>query len=254
MTTKIELLNSTYSLMRISGLTVDPTPEDIEVGLHRQEDFMAELFGDTIDVGYVFEDNPEPNTESGVEKVHHRMLTAGVATSLCLDFGKDIPQKLSTMASVGMTTTINIIARQRITEVAYPSRMPRGAGNRRYHRWRRYYPTTVVPATSAKNIDIFMGNIDDYSETFQYDLNAHGDTINNYTIHATNGLNIVSDSVSGDKFSIDYRVEAPVVAERVSAIERVTTTIITSSGRVLSTVRVFKVKQNSNTTAPVTIP
>jgi len=63
MATKIKLIQSMYSQMRISGLTVNPTPEDIEVALYRLEDMMAEFHGRTLDFGYLFEEHPKPSKQ-----------------------------------------------------------------------------------------------------------------------------------------------------------------------------------------------
>ncbi len=39
---KVDILNDAYSKIRISGLTVTPTPPDLELSLNRLESMMSE--------------------------------------------------------------------------------------------------------------------------------------------------------------------------------------------------------------------
>jgi len=126
MATKIETINSAYSKMRISGLTVQPTPEDLMLAVYRLEDMMEEFYGRTLDVGYFFEDDPQPNTQTGVERKHDNMMSSNLATRLCVDFGKDVPILLMNEASSTYSGSSAIVARERRKAVANQSRTPRG--------------------------------------------------------------------------------------------------------------------------------
>jgi hypothetical protein len=65
--TKVDLISGAYSKLRISGLTVQPTPEDLELALTRLENTMAEIEGArNICLGYNFEDQPDPNSVSNI--------------------------------------------------------------------------------------------------------------------------------------------------------------------------------------------
>ena len=52
--TKGSLVQGTYALMRISGLTVDPTPEDFVAGLQVADDYAAQLKEVGLDLGWQF--------------------------------------------------------------------------------------------------------------------------------------------------------------------------------------------------------
>ena len=63
MTTKADRINSAYSKLRISGLTVDPSPEDLSLALMTFENMMSELeMGRNICMDYNFEVDPDPNS------------------------------------------------------------------------------------------------------------------------------------------------------------------------------------------------
>ena len=65
MKTKIELLDRAYSKLRISGITVNPTPGDVEIALDEMECMLAEWDLVNVCLGYQFEDEPEPNMLDG---------------------------------------------------------------------------------------------------------------------------------------------------------------------------------------------
>ena len=56
MTTKADLINGAYSLMRISGITVDPSADDLALALERLEDMAEEFAGRNIITDYNFVD------------------------------------------------------------------------------------------------------------------------------------------------------------------------------------------------------
>ncbi len=138
-TKKIDIINGAFSQMRISGLTVDPGPEDVAVALDRLEDMASEWLSRNVNVGYYFEDDPDPDSIFGVDRAYKQAFETNLAVNLIPDFNKDVPQVLFARATASYSTMSSSIAQ--VCETQYPSRMPRGSGNTfRYNRWRRFYP------------------------------------------------------------------------------------------------------------------
>ena len=138
-TKKIDVINGAYSQLRISGLTVQATPEDVMVALDRLEDMASEWASRNVNVGYYFEDEPDPDSIFGVERAYKQAFETNLAINLIPDFNKTVPQALAARASATYSTMSSSVAH--VCEVPYPSRMPRGSGNTfRYNRWRRFYP------------------------------------------------------------------------------------------------------------------
>jgi hypothetical protein len=67
-TTKADLINGAYSLMRISGLTVDPSGADLTLALTRLENMAAEFEGRNIITDYNFEQNPQTGSKHNLER------------------------------------------------------------------------------------------------------------------------------------------------------------------------------------------
>ena len=61
---KVDLVNRAYDWLRISGLTSNPLPEEVAIALDIQENMMYEFQSRNICSSWVFEECPDPNTDS----------------------------------------------------------------------------------------------------------------------------------------------------------------------------------------------
>lgn len=228
MTTKVDRINGAYSQLRISGLTVNPTPEDLQLALDRLESMMHEWQARNMGVGYFFEDSPDPNTASGVDRKYWQAIETCLAVRLCADFNKTPSPFLVAQANQSASFVSSQAASSLIKEVPYPNRQPRGSGNSgRYNRWQRYYRDDVSPPTESSTNQIYIGDINDYTESFN-DYLSVGETVSSYTAEADPGLTLSNDSISGN--DIVYRIEAVDNATQGS-YQQVKISITTSTGR-----------------------
>ena len=243
---KGDLINGAYSQMRISGLTVNPSSEDIAVALRRLENMVSEFHERNICTGYNFEDDPNINTPSGIDRKFWYSFECLLAVRLLPDFGRGAQDKLDPMllksASAGLSFLYASTASPRETQ--YPSRQAIGAGNSlRYHRYRRFYtPVEEAPNTCETN-KMVVGDIDDFIEHFDSYL-IDPEMISSYTIEADTGLTIVSDS--NEDPDINYQIQA-VGNDGISsdAFLQVKIIVTTDTGRVTTRVINF-----SLTTSP----
>ena len=229
MAKKIEAIQDAYSQLRISGLTVDPTPEDIQVALHRLESMMSELDVRNICLDYNFEDVPDPDSDTNVIHGFNQMMATNLAVRLIPDFGKEVPITLKAQAAQSMSLAAGYSARERLNQVPYPSRQPIGSANTlRYNWWRRFYRGEKPAQADCNNKKMLIGEIEDYKEDFHTDLK--GESIQSFVTDDTNGITVSNTVISNS--NILYRVEA--VSSSESTYQRVTITITTSSGRVIT--------------------
>lgn len=203
MTTKVEHINSAYSKIRISGITINPTPEDTETALWRLEDLMWEFYGRTLDFNYNFEDVPLSTSESGVDRIHHNMIASNLAMLLLPDFGKDATPELAGQARSSFSASSAVIARKRLQGVNYPNRMPIGTGNRNFgFRSRQYFPAAHPAVTDASNYVLKCGEIEDFEESF---FDWLGDeAIASYTISVEAGVTLVDGIIDPSDNPADY--------------------------------------------------
>lgn len=221
---KVDRINAAYSKLRISGITVSPTPEDLELALSELENMMAEL---NLDIGYNFEEQPDPNSVSGVERKYWNMVNTNLAVRLIADFNKQVPATLFAQASQSMSSALSSVAADRMRQVQYPTRMPTGSGNtNRFGRWFRFNHPVQLPPNDGDTVYLRGTEVNDY----QYDFSAYlnkDEAIASFEIEVTTGLTL--DSSSNDSPVITYRVMA---SEGAYPWQQVKIAITTDAGRV----------------------
>lgn len=223
--TKGEIINEAFAQLRISGLTVNATPKEEEKALGRLEDMAAEYESRNICIDYLFEEDPDPSSSTGVDRAFNFMLSTNLAVRMIPDFGKKSAQNDSLTELKGQATQSlsNASARTAIVnQTNYPEKHPVGMGNTfRWNRWRRFYrekedapiscETEVMPLNVAKS----------FSESW-IDQLADGETITDFTITESDGLELQSNSINADANGIDYRVKSIKCGAQCVTIEVIT--------------------------------
>jgi len=217
---KGDLINNAYSRARISGLTVQPTPEDMAVALDRMESMAAEWDDRNICMGYYFEDSPDVNTPHNVPRKYWNAFETSLALRLLSDFGKEPGSSLIREQRVTFSRLVSSTACPQ--ETTYPQRQPIGSGNRRGFRYRRFYTEDDTLPTSCGVNKMQVGEINDFIESFIYYLLSSED-ISSYTISAGDGLTIVSDSLTTPRIS--YQIQADSEKSDVEVDISVTTSL-----------------------------
>lgn len=222
---KGDIVNGAYSQLRISGLTVDPSPEDVVTALYRLESMAAEWEDSrNICIGYLFDDEPDPAQDAGVRNSAKYALETNLAIRLVPDFNKDVPQVLYAQASQSISTLSGSVINVRQTQ--YPRTMPRGSGNTRYQQWNRFHqPAQRAPLDcSTQQLPI--------NSLYQYDIDftdalADGESIASYTLEV--------QKPSGSATVVSQTLASPVITLTIRGDQTgyvtVLISITTSTGR-----------------------
>ncbi|MCH9645662.1 MAG: packaged DNA stabilization gp4 family protein [Proteobacteria bacterium] len=241
---KIDIINDAYSQLRISGLTSNPSTGDLELALSRLEDMAAEWESQNIIVGYNFQQDPDPNDDSGIQPAFKLAFSRNLAVALIADFNKQVPQSLMTSARGSLSSVISSSAASRLKGYSYPDRMPIGSGNRNYSRWARFFREKQIPNTTQSN-QIFIGDITDFIFNFDSTLKDN-EYIETYDLQIDSGLKLISSSLDDDENSISYRIEATAPNNYTSSISQITAIINTSEERVLTSRMFFTLTPRGN--------
>ena len=237
---KIDLIQQAYSRLRISGLTVNPTPDDMELALLRLESMIAEFNSRNITTEYRISpsDNPDPNEPSGLDKRFWDMVSSNLAIRLCSDFGKDVPQTLMSQASLSLSTASSSIAIDTVRMVRPSRRTPLGEANTLRTRTRqRFYREPVLPPENAELNHMFIGDINDYKEDFASYLRV-GEFITEMDFLANDGLTLLE--TDNDSPYITYRVQA-VSQLNIGPWQQVRIIVTTNLGRKTTRIINFEV-------------
>jgi hypothetical protein len=195
--TKNDLILSAFEEIRISGITVNPTPADNTLGLRHLETMMAQLEARNICVGYNFEDTPNLNSLSNVDRAYWYPVIMLLADRLLPSFGKAASPEFYRNKS-GAQAFLSAVCAKKV-QVPYPSRMPKAPGPNFYT---ASDPTISLDCTTHK---MYIGDTEDFTESFISYL-AAGETVSSYVLTADIGLTVDSESLS-----------TPIVSYRITA-------------------------------------
>lgn len=239
---KADRLASAYTELRISGLTVEPNPSDLELALYKLESMMAELQEQRgMHMGYNFENEPDPNSDLGVPQQFWNMIDTNLAVRLIAAFNKEVPGALIAQANQSMSAAAAACARNRIQQVPYPARQPAGSGSRVFNRWARFYNGFQRPAPNApETLQIMQGDLNDFEESYEAYLRT-GEIVTSFTVVCDPGL--VVESSFFESPILHYRLSAPV-SRNASIWQQVKLKIITDEGREEVRIRNFNVLPN----------
>lgn len=242
---KGDIVNGCYSQLRISGLTVNPSPSDTQLALVRLENIAAELeLGRNFNLDYNFAlggQQPDSGDVHNVPLVYHQMLETHLATSLP-DFNKVIPIQLTNAAASAMSTASGVSARENLRQVPYPNRHARGSGNTntRGNRWQRYFRPAVLPESGPQTNEMVIGDVNNYFESFAAYLNA-GETIASFVFTQTDGLQVTNTAISEKRITYTVKALDPATPTPFQQVKIVMTT---SSSRVETRFQDFEITDN----------
>ena len=220
--TKIEHVIEAYDYLRISGLTSEPTPDETNRALTRLEDMMNEFRSRNICSSYIFEDEPGPNTNSGIDSAYNNATATCLALRLAPSFGIVLNQDIRGLATSGLS---NWSARSGKTNmINQPNRQPKGSGNTfRFTNWTRYYRQGDNAPILCSTFNLKVDEIDFFGIDFSGYL-LEDATIISYTIKSTNGIDVLSDVQDVNFINLECKgVQA--------GYQTVTITVTTSTGR-----------------------
>jgi len=234
--TKGDILNRAFSALRISGITVDPSPEDLELALSKLENMAAEFAGRNILTNYAFEDEPDPNAPHNMNRKFWHSYDVNLAVRLMPDYGKGQNPDVALIRQASAGISFLSSATALVKAVQYPSRMPMGSGSQR---WSRFFKTQAEAPISYLTKTMYIGDITDFIEHFSSYL-VDGEDISDYTIEANTGITITAAAL--DSPNINYTVQADGTSDG-SGISLLNIKIVatTSDGRIETRIINFKI-------------
>lgn len=227
---KGDCINNAYGQLRISGLTSIPGKGEITVALRELEGMAHEYFKSGICVGYNFEDTPDTGSSANIEWAYRISFEICLATRLVSYFGKGSADKIDPVLFKRQAGAYTFLSGSTaiVPRLQAPSRMPKGSGNERFYsnRYNKFYqPVDQAPSTCYTN-KMVIGEINNFIEHFD-DFLIDAETIASYTIEASSGLTIVSDSLTTP--DVSYQISATGTVEGLEQVKIVATA---DSGRV----------------------
>jgi len=209
--TKGDLVNESLALLRISGVTREPTPEDMADGLLALEEMVLSWETKGLRIGYIKSaaGNIDPSDESGIRDNNERAVKYGLAVTLADYFGKQPSVNLVATAKTaleGLYDTIPPIRRQ-------SQYQPAGAGNQ-YHCGDEFYQR-FMPRDDRLNVEDGgqLGMLE--AQTFsRFGFNHVSNASSGGTNGGTNGgtaCDCTIDNIPGLQDALDSKADASSV-------------------------------------------
>ena len=227
--TKGDLITEALRKMKISGITAPPDAEDTQLMVQRLEGLLYELQDSGLNLQFNFTNDPDPADFHGMDFYAFQPISSILAFRSVQDFGLEPPQTLFMQARAGTDKLNSRSGREKLRQVAYSSRQPRGSGNtQRYIRWRTFYPEPFQTPLQPPAIRMRVGEILDFERNFAEELRAN-ETIASVATDVSSGIAYTQRNLTPT--AIEYRVEGLEDAE--NRIETIEFTVTTSTGRVV---------------------
>lgn len=149
MWTKQQIVQEAFGELALQGFVFNVGPDEMVSALRRLDLFMATMQAKKLFLTYAFPANPSDGSQlddpSGLPDSDIEAVVLNLAPRIAGNFGKTMaPSSLATAKAA--LDTVMIAAAQPL-QVAYPSTMPRGAGNKPW-RWSQYQ-TFFPPVNEA---------------------------------------------------------------------------------------------------------
>ena len=220
---KVELVQKAYEILRISGLTTRAVPEEISIGIDELEGMMNEFEARNVCSSYVFEDDPQENTDANVELAYQKAVEYNLAARLATYFGKEPTAGMVKTAIASLSTWT--AASGRVNQMKYPNRQAKGSGNTfRFSNRERYYRQASNAPISCETNYLKVDEINNFSYDFNQYLEG-SETISSFTTDVSNGLDLLSSAIQGTKIVMSVKGVK-------TGLQSILVTITTSTGRV----------------------
>jgi len=199
MKTKAEIINDTYSMLLMTGVTVNATPADMALALDRLENIMYELQAQGSNTGYNFEQVPDINSLSGLAMWMNQGVSCLLAARVAPDFGVTMTPELDRVISIASSKLSARLAQ--VNRTQYASRMPIGSGQRRAFPQQRFYGLSGVYPQTPDTLQAVMHEIKQYAVDFGEGQLKVGETVSSFTTEVTSGL-LLTDSSNTDNLIV----------------------------------------------------
>jgi hypothetical protein len=221
--TKGEIVAAAFRKAGISGITSQPTGDELAGAVETLEDMMRELESKNACSTYAFEDEPCLSTESNLEQKWYHAVQSRLAVLLCSDFGIQPSPTLTAQARQAWTSMIGKMTKPR--QIGQTRRMPRGSGNTfRSPTWVRYYHGETNAPINCDTINIKVDEV--YPATIDFSgYLATGEVIQSFIIKDNSGGVTVTQSQLTEDFEGVELVAVGKYAGAQSLVVEITTSL-----------------------------
>lgn len=203
---KIDIVLAAYEELRISGLTSEPNPREIESAVRRLDNMILGWKNKNLCPSYIRSvsySDIDPNQDSGLNDTDMFAIVANLAKNLCALFGKMCHQQTLIDAKEGYDNLFSAIIPERESDPYMPKGTGRPFGNTFAHRW-KYQSNDKNAPDDCDTFDLIVGQIDAFSVDFNSYL-LDGNTIDSFTIEDGQGVEVLTSQEADGFISFEAK-------------------------------------------------
>lgn len=220
--TKGELVAAAFRKAQISGITTQPTGDELAGAVETLEDMMRELKSKNACINYEYEDEPCLSTDSKIDPMWYHAVQSRLGLLLCSDYGIEPSATLQRQAAQAWSSMIGkkTLPRQNVQ----PRTMPRGSGNTaRMGVWSRYYGGDNRAPIDCDTITLDVGETYPLTVDFGIFLTS-GETISSFEVQDISGGITQTSQLTEDLNGVELVVTG-VMPGTNSLVVKITTTL-----------------------------
>ena len=203
MMTKGELVHGAYFYLKVSGITTQPTGDELVGALQVADDYFAQLSID-LDTGY-YQPEKYGQSDLGDESGLIPEFAGAAKKALALElytafFDGDAPPMLQRTATQGLQALQQAIIH--LDETALPSTLPQGSGNDYLDTDTTFFRGPIPKGA----VYVSKGDVDALDYDWSY-WTQDGATVVKVTYEASTGLSLVDQGVTDDISSVRISFE-----------------------------------------------
>ena len=201
---KIDIVLAAYEELRISGLTSEPNPREIESAVRRLDNMMLGWKNKNLCPSYIRStsySDIDPNQDSGINDVDMFAIVANLAKNLCAMFGKVCHMQTMIDAKEGYDNLFSVAIPTRESDPYMPLGSGQSYGGNYGYRPKFQSGDKNAP-DNCDTFDLKVGQIDFFSVDFNRYL-LDGNTIGSFTVESGQGVQILNSAESDGVITIE---------------------------------------------------
>jgi hypothetical protein len=203
---KVDIVLAAYEELRISGLTSNPTPKEIESAVRRLDNMMLGWKNKNLCLSYIRSESYsdiDPNQDSGINDVDMFAIVANLAKNLCAMFGKACHPQTMMDAKEGYDNLFSAVAPERESDPYQSLGSGRPFGNT--YAWRHKFQSNDKNAPDdCETFNLLVGQTDYYSVDFNRYL-LDGNTINSFIVEDGEGVSVTDSAESNGFINLEVK-------------------------------------------------
>lgn len=207
MISKGDLVVAALEELRISGLTIKASPEEVVSGIKKMDMMVSSWKNKNICLSYISSTSfnaIDPSQNAGIAESEIYAVVINLAKNLAESYGKEVPRNVSSQAKELMAGLYEVLLPNRESDPYLPT----GSGeaysyynSMYYGYYNKFFSSEENAPDNCSTFDIKVGQIDLFTVDFTNYL-IDGNSISSYEIEDGDGVVVIDSAIQDSSITI----------------------------------------------------